>query len=189
MEDHITSVCRTSYFHLRNIGAIRQYLDSDTAAQIIHAFVTSRLDYCNALLYKLPDYLLLRLKKVQNTAVRIIARYNITDSITPHLKTLHWLPVSLRIEFKLLLLTYKIMTGLAPPYLCELLSLRELPRELRSSSDINLLVPRSRTTSYGDRAFSVAAPQLWNKLPSDIREAPTLAMFKSKLKTHLFGKF
>ncbi len=189
MEDHITSVCRSCYFHLRNIGAIRQYLDSDTAAQIIHSFVTSRLDYCNSLLHKLPDYLLLRLKKVQNTAVRIITRCNIQDNITPHLKELHWLPVSLRIEFKINLITYKVVNDIAPTYLKELLAPHELPRELRSTSSGNLKVPRSRTTSYGDRAFSVAAPQLWNKLPQEVRNAPTLEIFKTELKTHLFHKF
>ena len=86
MEDHVTSVCRSCYFHLRNIGSIRQYLDPDTAAQIIHSFITSRLDYCNALLYGLPDYLLLRLKNVQNTAVRIITLCKIENHITAHLK-------------------------------------------------------------------------------------------------------
>ena len=189
MEDHVTSVCRSCYFHLRNIGSIRQYLDPDTAAQIIHSFITSRLDYCNALLYGLPDYLLLRLKKVQNTAVRIITLCKIENHITPHLKNLHWLPVSLRIDFKMLLLTYKILNGLAPSYLCDLLIIRELPRELRSTSMCNLKIPRSRTTSYGDRAFSVAAPKLWNELPPEIRDAPTLPLFKTMLKTHLFKKF
>ena len=189
MEDHVTSVCRSCYFHLRNIGAIRQYLDSDTAAQIIHSFITSRLDYCNSLLYGLPDYLVYRLKKVQNTAVRIITKCNIEDNITPHLKQLHWLPVPLRINFKILLITYKIVNGLAPSYLDDLLAPHELPRELRSTSTGSLKVPRSRTTSYGDRAFSISAPQLWNDLPLDVRNAPTLSIFKTKLKSHLFGKF
>ena len=137
----------------------------------------------------LPDYLLFRLKKVQNTAVRIITLCDKKDHITPHLKTLHWLPVPLRIDFKLLLITYKIVNGLAPSYLCELLIPRNIPRELRSSSTCNFKIPRSRTTSYGDRAFSVAAPQLWNDLPPEIRDAPTLSTFKTKLKTHLFSKF
>jgi hypothetical protein len=114
---------------------------------------------------------------------------DIKDHVTPYLKTLHWLPVHLRIEFKLLLLTYKILNGLAPAYLCDLIVRKKLPRELRSSSICDLKVPRSRTTSYGDRAFSVAAPKLWNALPPEIRDAPTLTMFKSVLKTHLFRKF
>lgn len=189
MEDHITSVCRSCYFHLRNIGAIRKYLDPDTAAQIIHAFITSRLDYCNALLKGLPAYLLHRLTKVQNTAVRIITLCDKKDDITPHLKSLHWLPVPLRIDFKLLLLTYKVLNGLAPSYLSDLLVIKNIPRELRSSSTCNLKIPPSRTVSYGDRAFSIAAPQLWNVLPPEIRAAPTLTLFKTKLKTHLFDQF
>ena len=189
MEDHVTAVCQSCYFHLRNVGSIRRFLDPVTAAQIMHAFITSRLDYCNALLKGLPNYLLYRLQKVQNTAVRIITLCDKQDHITPHLKRLHWLPVPLRIDFKLLLITYKIVNGLAPSYLSELLTPRNIPRELRSSSTCNFKIPRARTTSYGDRAFSIAAPQLWNELPPEIRDASTLSLFKSKLKTHLFRKF
>jgi hypothetical protein len=146
MEDHVTSVCRSCYFHLQNIRAIRQYLDSDTAAQIIHWFITSHLDYCNSLLYGLPDYLVYRLKKVQNTAVRIhvISKCNIEDNITPHLKQLHWLPVPLRIDIKFLLITYKIVNYLAPSYLDDLLAPHELPRELRSISTGILLFIRTK---------------------------------------------
>jgi hypothetical protein len=189
MNDHITSVCQSCYFHLRNIGKIRPYLDSDTAAQIIHSFVTSKLDYCNSLLYKLPDNSLDRLKKVQNTAVRIITLCPIQNNITPHLKTLHWLPVRLRIDFKILLLTFKVLNGMAPKYLCDLLHFRETPHSLRSESSKVLDTPRTRTVSYGDRAFSVGAAVLWNKLPEDIRFEEKLSTFKSKLKTHLFKKF
>ena len=186
MSEHITSVCQSCYFHLRNIGKIRPYLDSDTAAQIIHSFVTSKLDYCNSLLYKLPDNSLDRIKKVQNTAVRIITLCPIQNSITPHLKTLHWLPVRLRIEFKILLLTFKVLNRMAPKYLYDLLNFRETPHALRSESSKVLAIPRTRTSSYGDRAFSVGAPVLWNMLPEDIRFEGKLSNFKMKLKTHLF---
>lgn len=189
MEDHVTSVCRTCYFHLRNIGAIRKYLDPDTAAQIIHAFVTSRLDYCNSLLHGLPKKLMSRLTKIQNTAVRIITLCNPQDNITPHLKTLHWLPVPLRIKFKLLLTCYKIINNLAPSYLNDLLIPLEIPHDLRSVAMGNFKIPKSQSVTYGDRAFSIAAPQFWNKLPLDIRNAPTLSLFKTKLKTHLFDEF
>ena len=189
MEDHITSVCQSCYFHLRNIGAIRRYLNSDIAAQIIHSFVTSKLDYCKSLLCKLPNKSLFQLKKVQNTAVRIITSCHIQNNITPHLKDLHWLPVHLRIDFKILLLTFKVLNGLAPEYLCELLKYRVTPHSLRSESKKFLVTPKTRTTSYGDQAFSVAAPVLWNQLPDDIRFETELSAFKSKLKTHLFKKF
>ena len=189
MESHITSVCQACYFHLRNIGAIRCYLDNDTAAQVIHAFVTSKLDYCNSLFYNLPNKSLHRLKKIQNTAVRIITRCNPQDNITPHLKSLHWLPVPLRIDFKILLLTFKVLNGLAPKYLRDLIKLRVTPKNLRSESNQHLDTPRSRTVTYGDRAFAIAAPVLWNALPDSIRLEPELTTFKRKLKTHLFGKF
>ena len=81
------------------------------------------------------------------------------------------------------------MNDLAPSYLCDLLIPREIPRELRSSDMDILAVPRSRTVSYGDRAFAVAAPQLWNELPLAIKRAPSLTVFKRSLKTHLFDAF
>lgn len=189
MQDHITSVCQSCYFHLRNIGSIRRYLNNDTAAQIIHSFVTSKLDYCNSLLYGLPQNSLERLKKVQYTAVRIITTCHIQNNITPHLKSLHWLPIHLRIDYKIILLTFKSLNGLAPEYLRNLLQYRKTSHSLRSESKKLLDTPRTRTTSYGDRAFSVAAPVLWNALPDDLRHETELSAFKSKLKTHLFNKF
>ena len=189
MQDHITSVCQSCYFHLRNIGSIRRYLTNETAAQIIHSFVTSKLDYCNSLLYGLPQNSLERLKKVQNTAVRIITTCHRQDNITPHLKSLHWLPVHLRIDFKINLLTFKSLNGLAPDYLLSLIKLRKTKHSLRSETKQLLVTPKTRTTSYGDRAFSVCAPVLWNELPDDIRFETELCTFKSKLKTYLFTKF
>ena len=154
-----------------------------------HAFVTSKLDYCNSLLFGLPQNSLFRLKKVQNTAVRIIKRCRIQDNITPHLKSLHWLPVPLRIEFKISLLTFKAINGLAPTYLYDLLKFKKTSKSLRSETNQELDIPRTRTTSYGDRAFSVCAPELWNSLPDEIRFETKLSVFKTKLKTHLFKQF
>ena len=189
METHITSVCQSCYFHLRNIGTIRPFLNNDIAAQSIHLFATSKLDYCNSLIANLPEKSISSLRKVQNTAVRIITRCDIKDKITPHLKELHWLPIHLRIEYKISLFTFKILNGLAPQYLCTLLNFKTTPHSLRSESKKELVIPRARTTSYGDRAFSVIAPKLWNELPEDIRDETLLKSFKSKLKTYLFLKF
>ena len=102
------------------------------------------------------------------------------------LKKLHWLPVRQRIHFKILLITYKSINDMAPEYLCELVSIRNSSQKLSSSSQILLQVPVSQLKSYGDCAFSVAAPTLWNRLPANIRNASTLGNFKSLLKTHLF---
>ena len=105
--------------------------------------------------------------------------------ITPVVQQLHWLPARKRILFKILLLTYKALHGLAPDYITELLISHKPIRSLRSSSKL-LLKPAITSTSYGDRSFSAAAPKLWNELPISIRSAKSLDVFKTLLKTHLF---
>ena len=105
------------------------------------------------------------------------------------LYNLHWLPVKFRIDFKILLLTYKAINGLAPFYLQELISLKEACKyKLRSDCDGLLLNPvKFKTlTTLGDRSFAAAAPQLWNSLPCTIRSSPSVASFKKKLKTESF---
>ena len=84
---------------------------------------------------------------------------------------------------------FKIVTGLAPDYLCDLIRYKSTPHSLRSESNKELDVPRTRTNSYGDGTFSVAAPILWNQLQEDFRFATEISIFKTKLKTHLFQKF
>ena len=104
----------------------------------------------------------------------------------PVLKRLHWLPVKQRIIYKLLLLTYKAVHQLAPPYINELVQLKQPSRQLRSSNLCLLQTPKARLKTYGDVAFSVAAPAEWNRLPEHIRSSPSIGLFKSNLKTFLF---
>ena len=189
MEEHITNICKSANFHLRNIGAIRPLLDDKSAAQLIHSFVTSRLDYCNSLLIGLPGEQISRLQRIQNHAARIVTRTKKFDHITLVLQTLHWLPVKLRIEYKILLLTYRTLNNMAPGYLMELLTPYRPPRTLRSSQENLLVVPKSKLKTYGDRSFCAAAPKAWNNLPISIRSCQTLGAFKSSLKTYLFGKY
>ena len=102
------------------------------------------------------------------------------------LQQLHWLPIKHRTAYKILLIAFKALRGLAPVYIADLICVHVPPRSLRSSSECRLVVPRSRTKSYGDRTFAYAAADLWNKLPNDIRESASVNIFKSKLKTHFF---
>ena len=189
MDAHISNICRSTHFHIRNIGAIRDLLTPSAAAQLVHSLVTSRVDYCNALLLGVPDYKIKRLQRMHNIAARIVARPPHDHDIDEVLKSLHWLPVKSRILFKTLLLVYKCENGLAPEYLSSLMVPYVQERYGLRSNDLDLLsVPSADLKSYGHRAFSFGAVVEWNKLPLDLRHSPSVAVFKSRLKTYLFEK-
>ena len=181
---HVSNIVKSASYHLCNIRKIRKYLNPHSTQQIIHAFVTSRLDMGNSLLYGLPQNQLKRLQNIQNAAARIVTLSSKSTHITPILKELHWLPVRERIIYKLMLLVFKSLNKMSPSYISELLQPYKPSRNLRSSTKFLLDVPRS-FNSWGDRAFSIAAPQLWNTLPHYIRTCNSVKKFKSLLKTYL----
>lgn len=187
LKPHISNIVRSSYLHIRNIGRIRKYLNHSATEQIIHAFITSRIDNGNALLYGLPENQLSRLQRIQNTAARILTLSKKSCHITPILKELHWLPVSHRIIFKLLLIVFKSVNNIAPIYISELLEKYVPTRMLRSSNTLLLKESRSSRT-WGDRSFAIAAPRLWNELPFEIKTVQCITSFKKMLKTHLMRK-
>ena len=129
-------------------------MSAESAKCFIHAFVTSHLDYCNALLYKLPQYQYDRLKKVLNAAARVTCLIHKFAHITPVLRELHWLPVKFRVEFKIALLVFKTLNGLAPQYLSELIVVKSRTRySLRSDSETLLVIRKVTRRTFGDRAF------------------------------------
>ncbi len=130
-ENHISHVTKTTFFHLRNIAKLRN-MQPVSDAEKIHAFMTSRLDYCNALLGGCPASSINKLHVVQNAAARVLSRSRKYDHITPILQSLHWLPIKFRISYKILLLTFKALNGLAPAYLTSLMSHYNPSRSLRS---------------------------------------------------------
>ena len=113
----MTALCQSAIFHLRNISRIKRYLTAAATEQVTHAFVTSRLDVGNALLYPLPLKQIQWLQKVQNWAARLIDGTMKYIHAIPLLVTLHWLPIAVRVEFKILLLTHRALTGHALGYI------------------------------------------------------------------------
>uniref|UniRef100_A0A8C5AGF3 Reverse transcriptase domain-containing protein n=1 Tax=Gadus morhua TaxID=8049 RepID=A0A8C5AGF3_GADMO len=186
-DQHIRSITRIAFFHLRNIARIRSMLSVVDAETLIHAFVSSRLDYCNALFSGLPNSTTKSLQLVHNAAARLLTRTRKFDHITPILASLHWLPITFRSDFKVLLLTYKALHGLSPLYLKDLIIPYSPSRSLRSSGAGLLSLPKVKKKSAGQRALAYRAPFLWNRLPSAIREADSVELFKGKLKTHLYN--
>ena len=180
MDNHIKNVCKSTYFHIRNLYEIRKILDQDTASLLVHALITSRLDNGNSLLYGITDKQINKLQRVQNAAARMLTRTRKFDHITPVLQRLHWLPIKFRIQFKVILLTWKAFHDKAPIYINELVHFHNPSRHLRSSDKRLLSVPRT-FSSYGDRAFYACAPKLWNSLPSNLRFCNSLDVFKNHL--------
>jgi len=114
----LNNICRSSYHKLCNIGYIKRYLTSDASKSLVNRLITSRLDYCNALLNGLRQTSINKLQRIQNTAARIVTRTSRRSHITPILKDLHWLPVKYPVQFKILMHTYKpYMNRLQDTYL------------------------------------------------------------------------
>ena len=164
---------------LRNISKMKPFLSPSQLETITQSLVISSLDYCNSLYYGANSTVLKQLQLIQNRACRIIKGLKRRDGIEPYLQELHWLKIQERIEFKILLLTFKAIHGLAPPYLSNLVKYNSL-----GSRDIILFCPSSSST----KAFSAAAPKLWNNLPPSIKQLSDINIFKRMLKAHLFRK-
>ena len=193
LDGNVNKIIKTCFYHLRNILKICKHLSIDATKSLVHALVTSRLDYSNSLLYGCKTSSIKRLQCIQNYSARTICKIAKYDHISPVFKQLHWLPVKARIKHKLLTLTFKAVYGQAPSYLSELISCRPtLLPGLRSNHSVLLTVPKitSRADkSTADRAFSLSAPKLWNSLPEELRNCSSVEAFKGKLKMFLFTKY
>ena len=182
-----TKKCQAAMYNYFKIKGIRRLLDIPTATRLCLSLCISHLDYCNSLLYGLPDITINRLQRVQNMCACLILRRGKWYSITQCLKELHWLPICQRIAYKILTLTHKCLNGQGLQYLKELLTTYTQCRQgLRSHNQPDLLLrPFTRLKTFADRSFSIATPTLWNQLPSELRQSDHLT-FKKNLKTHLF---
>ena len=180
----IKKKCQTASFHLRNIKKIRHYLWKRTIEILIHGLVNSHLDFCNGLFIDQPQYQLNILQIIQYRAARVIYNVRFDHSAEPLLRSLHWLPVRARIQFKIITLVYKCLNQTAPVYLQSLLQYHRTSRQLRSSNQSLLHIPKVNT-KLAERSFRVAGPKLWNTLPACLRNTSDKEKFRRDLKTNL----
>ena len=168
--DQISSLSRSCYYHIRQLRCIRPYLDFKTANTIATSIVHSKLDYCNSLYFNLPKTQINRLQHIQNSLARTVANTPKYSHITPVLKSLHWLKIEQRIQYKLICLTYKVLTTSQPTYLHNLISL-QTDNNTRSSDVVTLARPSPASSlKVTDCSFQYASPHLWNQLPFSLRE-------------------
>ena len=190
-EDHVNSVIQCCNIHLRNLRVIGSKLNFELKKQLIHCLIFSKLDYCNGLLYGLPDCVIKKLQKVQNSCVRFLfgkRTFRNWESVTPLLKKAHFLPIRQRINYKIALTVFKCVNNMAPCYITKCIKTRNQPlHALRTDKDYFLLaVPPVSSFKRTERSFSFCGPAVWNHLPYELRTLTDISVFKSKLKTHLF---
>ena len=190
LKKHVTSKCKIASLNLFRIRAIRKYLTQEACASLVLGLIVVHLDYANGLFIGLPNVDIKKLQRVQTMAAKLVLGRVRTDSGTQCLKELHWLPIKLRVEYKILTTVYKCLNNQAPTYLKSMLKRQTHVRTTRTLQDPNLLViPTTHRKTFADRSFSVAGPKLWNELPNHLRSIPSFYDFKKQLKTFLFNKF
>jgi len=174
LEKHVTNVSATCFYHLRQLRHIQRTLSKESAATLVHAFVMSRVDYCNCVFAEAPKSTTNKLQRVLNAAAGVVSgswKYDCGLTQLLHVK-LHWLDVPERIKYKLSMMMLPCMNGSAPRYLaahCVPVSATASRQYLRSAASHQPVVPSYRLGSYGRRS-SVAGPATWNSLRRHLRD-------------------
>ena len=164
IHEHVQDICRKAYINIRRICSIRYLLSIDATKCLLSAFVLPKLDYCHSLFYGKPMYRLKRLRKVQNSAARLISTCRRLSHISPRLISLIWLPNNARIEYKLSVICHSLFLGLFPIYISDLLTVNTPRRNLPSFYNGILCMPNLRTKTSWHRSFSSTATTIWNSL-------------------------
>jgi len=149
LDAHVAALCRSSYCQLRQLRPVVRSLSADAAKTLVHGFVSSQLDYCNALLYGMSEGLLHRIQFVKNAAVRLVTGMRHRDIITPILRQLHWLPVWQEVQFKVAVLVFQCLSGSAPMFLAA-----------STCADPARLTRRHNTQHLQRSVFATAGPRL-----------------------------
>ena len=185
---HICMKSHTVMLNFQRIKLICSLLTQEAAHTLVQGLVTSHLDYCNVIFVGLPNCLMNILQKVQNASAKLVTGSKKYDSATSSVYQLHWLPIKARVDFKILTLIHKCLSGSAPEYLQSLIIPYKSGRSgLQSvSQERKLMVPRTSRKTFADRTFRVYGPKTWNNLPQSLRRNMPIKQFKAQLKTYLF---
>ena len=189
LDIQISNLCKQIHIELRRLKHLSYFLDLTALKKIASSFILSRIDYCNSLYSNLPSSKIQRIQHLQNYAARILLKKSRYERATPLLFELHWLPVKLRIDYKIATLIFKCLHNLAPIYLQNIIEPYQPSRNLRSSSHNLLVQKRYHYKTVGERSFSFYGPQLWNSLPSHLRSIENFTTFKRELKTYFFEMY
>lgn len=189
MKQHVAKVTSACFYQLRRLRQTRNLIGQELTAQLVHSFILSRLDYGNSVLAGLPKSTIAPLQRVQNAAARLILNLKTNDHLTSAMHQLHWLPIHMRIQFKLCVMMHSIHTRQCPSYLAEMVrAVADNPSRpgLRSADSAEYRKPKCHG-ALGQRAFSYAGPLAWNSLPPTLWNITDRAQFRKQLKTHYFS--
>ena len=184
----VSKTISSCFASLRQIRSIRRSLTTPLLITLVQSLVLPRLDYCISVFSGLPGVQIRRLQAVLHASARMIFSSSRFCHVTPLLRSLKWLPIEARIQFRLAALVHRCMQGKAPTYLREVLvpiSRVAARSRLRSSSTSALAVPFVRRSTIGGRSFPVAAARVWNALPQQIQDQACHGTFKRLLKEYL----
>ena len=192
MEAHVSNTVHGCMYQLRQLRSIKRPLTLDSRRALATAFVASRIDYCNGVLYGVAKGEVQRLQMVLNAAARLVVGTGKFSHVTPILRdVLHWLPVQYRISYKIAILARDCIHGIGPANfgdVCAPVTAAPGRTNLRSATRGDLVIPQTRS-KLGERSFRISAPTVWNSLPDSLKHfATSRENFRKELKTYLFRK-
>ena len=186
---HISEMRRNCFHQLKRFNSIRRFVPQDQFAILIHAFITSRIDFCYSIFYSLPENLVSRVQTIQNSCAKCLSRVNRFATATEARITLHWLPSRARSRFKILVFAHKVvhLPNSVPHYISAPYSTRDHGRTTRFNVSNTLKCDfKRRLLTVGGRSLNHTLPSVWNSLPQELRDIQSFSSFKSSLKTFLF---
>ena len=184
MKNFISAKCKASHYHIRNLRRMKHSLNRDLRIMLVNMLIHSKLDYCNSLLANSPKYLINKLQRVQNSAIRFVCNARKREPTTKLLKEAHFLPVEYRIKYKLCMMAHKSIYSQSPDYICDELKLHLPARSLRVGRDVLSIA----TKSIQKNTLSSRIAEEWNNLSFEMQANLDTEMFSKTLKTYLFRK-